>query len=75
MAPRSIATINQRPTLLPSPFCERLGPLLLEAILARDFYVVVGAVMLSAVVLVGGMLVADVLLFLADPHIRVEGLA
>ena len=52
-----------------------LGPLLLEAILARDFYVVVGAVMLSAVVLVGGMLVADVLLFLADPRIRVEGLA
>jgi peptide/nickel transport system permease protein len=52
-----------------------LGPFLLEAILAHDVYVVIGAVMLSAVFLVGGMLVADVLLFLADPRIRMEGLA
>jgi peptide/nickel transport system permease protein len=52
-----------------------LGPFLLEAILAHDVYVVIGTVMLSAVFLVGGILVADVLLFLADPRIRTEGLA
>jgi peptide/nickel transport system permease protein len=52
-----------------------LGPLLLEAILARDVFVVIGAVMFSAVFLIGGMLAADVLLFVADPRIRTEGLA
>jgi peptide/nickel transport system permease protein len=52
-----------------------LGALLLEAILARDVYVVIGAVMLSATLLVGGMLFADVILFLADPRIRTEDLA
>ncbi len=49
-----------------------LGPLLLEAILERDVYVVVAAVLLSAVFLVAGNFVADVLLYLADPRIRVE---
>ncbi len=52
-----------------------LGPLLLEAILARDFYVVIAAVMFSALFLVGGMLLADVLLFFLDPRIRTEGIA
>ena len=52
-----------------------LGPLLLEAILARDVYVVIGAVVLSTVFLVGGTLFADLLLFAADPRIRAEGLA
>jgi peptide/nickel transport system permease protein len=49
-----------------------MGPLLLEAILARDAYVVMGAVMLSSVFLVGGNLLADVLVFASDPRIRVE---
>jgi peptide/nickel transport system permease protein len=49
-----------------------LGPLLVEAILARDVYVVVGVVMLSSVFLVAGNLVADLLLFATDPRIRVE---
>jgi peptide/nickel transport system permease protein len=52
-----------------------LGPLLLEAILSRDVYVVIAAVMLASVFLVCGMLVADVLLFVTDPRIRTEGLA
>jgi peptide/nickel transport system permease protein len=52
-----------------------LGPLLLEAILARDVYVVIGAVMLSALFLAGGMLFADFLLFAIDPRIRTEELA
>ena len=49
-----------------------LGPFLLEAILARDLYVVIGGVLLSTVFLVGGNFIADVLLFWADPRIRTE---
>lgn len=49
-----------------------LGPLLVEAILSRDVYVVVGAIMLSSVFLVAGNFIADLLLFAADPRIRVE---
>ena len=49
-----------------------LGPLLVESILVRDVYVVVGVVVLSSVFLVAGNLVADLLLFATDPRIRVE---
>jgi peptide/nickel transport system permease protein len=49
-----------------------IGPLLVEAILAKDVYVVMGAVMLSSVFLVAGNLFADLMLFAADPRIRVE---
>ena len=49
-----------------------LGPLLLEAILARDVYLVIGGVLLSTVFLVGGNLLADLLLYWADPRIRAE---
>jgi peptide/nickel transport system permease protein len=52
-----------------------LGPLLLEAALARDVYVVIGAVTVSAAFLVGGVLLADVLLYANDPRIRAERLA
>ena len=47
-----------------------LGPFLLEAILARDLYVVIGGVLLSMIFLVAGNLFADVLLYWADPRIR-----
>lgn len=47
-----------------------LGPLLLESILARDLYVVIGSVLLSTVFLVLGNLFADLLLYAADPRIR-----
>jgi len=47
-----------------------LGPLVLEAILARDVHVVIAAVLLSSIFLVGGNLLADVLLYWADPRIR-----
>ncbi len=50
-----------------------LGPVVLEAILARDMFVVVGAVMLSTVLLVAGNLLADILLYTFDPRIRVNG--
>jgi peptide/nickel transport system permease protein len=49
-----------------------LGPLMVQAILARDVYVVIGVVMLSSVFLVAGNLAADVLLYASDPRIRVE---
>jgi len=47
-----------------------LGPLLIESILARDAHVVVGAVLLSSVFLIGGNLLADVMLVWLDPRIR-----
>jgi peptide/nickel transport system permease protein len=49
-----------------------LGPFLLEAILARDLYVVIGGVLLSTLFLVAGNLIADLLLYWADPRIRNE---
>jgi peptide/nickel transport system permease protein len=48
-----------------------LGPLLLEAILSRDLYLVIGTVMFSSLFLIGGTLLADLLLFWNDPRIRV----
>ncbi len=52
-----------------------LGPLLVEAILGRDIYVVIGAVVFASAFLVCGALLGDVLLFAADPRIRTERLA
>ncbi len=49
-----------------------LGPLIIQAILSRDLNVVIGVVMLSSVFLIAGNLIADVLLFVSDPRIRVE---
>lgn len=52
-----------------------LGPLLLEAILARDLYVVIGGVLFSTIFLVSGNLLADMLLYWVDPRIRTEAAA
>ena len=49
-----------------------LGPFLLEAILARDIYVVIGGVLFSTIFLVAGNFLADILLYLVDPRIRTE---
>jgi peptide/nickel transport system permease protein len=49
-----------------------LGPLILDATLSRDLSVVIGGTMLSAVFMVGGNLVADVMLLATDPRIRNE---
>jgi peptide/nickel transport system permease protein len=49
-----------------------LGPLMLESILSRDLYVVIGGVLFSTLFLVSGNLLADILLFWADPRIRTE---
>lgn len=50
-----------------------MGPLILEATLSRDLYLVIGGIMLSAFFMVGGNLIADVLLFSVDPRIRKAG--
>jgi peptide/nickel transport system permease protein len=47
-----------------------IGPLLLEAIVARDVYLVVGAVMLCSILVLLANLIADLLLYAADPRIR-----
>jgi peptide/nickel transport system permease protein len=47
-----------------------LGPLLLEAILARDLYVVIGGVLFSTIFVMAGNFFADLLLYWADPRIR-----
>jgi peptide/nickel transport system permease protein len=49
-----------------------LGPLLLDAVSARDVHVIIGSVVLSAALLIGGSLLADILLYACDPRIRVE---
>ena len=51
-----------------------LGPLILEATLSRDFYLVIGGIMLSALFLVAGNLIADVMLLAFDPRIRTGAL-
>jgi peptide/nickel transport system permease protein len=52
-----------------------LGPLLLEAILARDLYVVIGGVLCSTIFLLTGNFLADVLIYWADPRIRTRAAA
>ena len=47
-----------------------LGPLLLDAILARDLYVVIGGVLCSTIFLSVGNFLADVVIYWADPRIR-----
>ena len=47
-----------------------LGPLILDATLSRDLYVVIGAVMFSAMFMIAGNLVADMLLLASDPRVR-----
>jgi peptide/nickel transport system permease protein len=48
-----------------------LGPLFLDAIVARDYALVIGVVLISTALLLAGNLVADLLLYRADPRIRV----
>ncbi len=47
-----------------------LGPLFLDAIMNRDFAIVLAVVMLAAAFLIGGNLLADLLLYRFDPRIR-----
>ena len=47
-----------------------LGPLILDATMSRDLYVVIGAVLFSAVFMIAGNLIADLMLLASDPRIR-----
>jgi peptide/nickel transport system permease protein len=47
-----------------------LGRLLIDAILQRDFYLVVDATVLGAAFLIAGNFLADMLLYAVDPRIR-----
>ncbi len=49
-----------------------LGPLLLEASISRDLYVVIGVVMSSTVFMIMGNILADALLVAVDPRVRTE---
>jgi peptide/nickel transport system permease protein len=49
-----------------------IGPLLLNATMDRDLYVVIGAVMASTILMIAGNLLADFLLIAVDPRIRTE---
>jgi peptide/nickel transport system permease protein len=49
-----------------------LGPLLLEAVMARDTYVVLGATMFSTSFLLVGNALADILLYAFDPRMQFE---
>ena len=50
-----------------------LGRLMFDALRARDLYLVAGCAATGAVFLAVGTLIADVLLAIADPRVRVEG--
>ena len=47
-----------------------LGPLILDATLSRDFYLVIGGIMFSTLFMLGGNLIADAMLLACDPRIR-----
>jgi peptide/nickel transport system permease protein len=49
-----------------------LGQLMLEAVEARDFFLVVDSAIVSTAFFLLGTLVADILLYLADPRIRTD---
>ena len=49
-----------------------LGPLLLEATMSRDLYVVVGVAMSSTIFMILGNFMADALLVAVDPRVRMQ---
>lgn len=49
-----------------------LGRTTIEALFTKDMYLVVATVLMSAVMLILGNLIADILLAIADPRIRLE---
>jgi len=49
-----------------------LGRLAVEAVFARDIYVIMASVMISSVMLILGNLIADLLLAANDPRVRIE---
>ncbi|MCI1273346.1 MAG: ABC transporter permease [Clostridiaceae bacterium] len=50
-----------------------LGRLILEAVLKSDINLVMASLMMGAIMLIAGNLIADILLIITDPRIRGEG--
>lgn len=50
-----------------------IGPMVLEATLSHDLYVSIGGIMISALFMVAGNLIADTMLIASDPRIRTGG--
>ena len=50
-----------------------LGRLILEAVLRSDINLVMASLMMGAIMLIAGNLIADILLIITDPRIRVKG--
>lgn len=50
-----------------------LGRLILEAVLRSDINLVMASLMMGAIMLIVGNLIADILLIITDPRIRVKG--
>lgn len=50
-----------------------LGRLILEAVLRSDINLVMASLMMGAIMLISGNLIADILLIITDPRIRVKG--
>jgi peptide/nickel transport system permease protein len=51
-----------------------LGRLILQAVIAKDLYLVMGSLMMGAAMLIVGNLLADLLLKVVDPRIKLEDL-
>ncbi len=51
-----------------------LGRLILQAVLAKDLYLIMASLVMGAVMLIIGNLIADLLLKVVDPRIRLENL-
>jgi peptide/nickel transport system permease protein len=51
-----------------------LGRLILQAVQAKDWYLVMASLMMGATMLIIGNLLADLLLKFVDPRIRLEDL-
>ncbi len=49
-----------------------MGRLMLDAVLSQDLYLVMAGLLISSLMLIGGNLIADILLALSDPRIRYE---
>ncbi len=49
-----------------------LGRLILESVIRKDLYVVMGSLVIGATTLIAGNLIADILLAVADPRIRYD---
>ncbi|MDD3927991.1 MAG: ABC transporter permease [bacterium] len=49
-----------------------LGRLMLDALAGKDIYLVMGSLVISSIMLIGGNLLADILLAYSDPRIRYD---